>query len=396
MSAFSGPKLLRITTVPISLKLLLQGQLTFMRENGYQVLTASADGAELAELKNVGVEHRVIPMTRRITPMRDMYCLLLLVRLIRKFQPDIVHTHTPKAGLLGMVASWLCGVRIRLHTVAGLPYTESKSIRKKILRAAEGLTYRCATRIYPNSEGLLDFMRRNFKMIGKKFHMIGHGSSNGIDTVLFSVTSELLEEAMEIRKRHSIGPNELVFSFVGRIVKDKGVDELVEAFSGFLLNRRAKLLVIGAFEENNRPLRKETIRFLRENPSVVLAGFREDVRPWLLASNVMVFPSYREGFPNVVMQASCLEVPCIVSNINGCNEIIQDEVTGRIVPSKDVPSLLRAMIELSEDEATRSRYGKKAREFVAARFEQRFIWKELLKEYARLLESTGAEGDICS
>jgi glycosyltransferase involved in cell wall biosynthesis len=223
-------------------------------------------------------------------------------------------------------------------------------------------------------------------------HVIGKGSSNGIDTVFFNRSSTLEAEAEVIRSKSGIRKNDIVFSFVGRIVKDKGISELIEAFKILLAEddqsaSRMFLLLIGPFEEELDPLSPEDGRFLQTHGNVVLAGFQLDVRPWMVASDVFVFPSYREGFPNVVMQAACLEVPCIVSDINGCNEIIQREQTGLVVEPKNAAALAQAMRRMQRDVRQRRTFAVRARETVVANYDQRFVWGELLTEYRHMLNS---------
>jgi glycosyltransferase involved in cell wall biosynthesis len=358
-----------------------------MKENGYEVYTVSAGGPEVTEVLKEGVEHIAVPFTRKITPVQDLICLIRLVRIINRIKPDIIHTHTPKAGLLGMLAGWLCGTSVRIHTVAGLPLMVTEGLRRQLLVMTERITYACAHRVYPNSQGLERFIIDELKADCEKVRVIGKGSSNGIDVVKFSRTSELVGQAQAIRKKFGIADNDIVFSFVGRIVRDKGVVELVESFKSLTVRSskgKAFLVMVGPFEEDLDPLPAETVKFLRTDSRVIMAGFQGDVRPWIIASDIFVFPSYREGFPNVVMQSCLLEVPCIVSDINGCNEIISRDVTGLIVPVGDVKSLLSAMVELTKDKGKRQRLGAAARAFVYANFGQQYVWECIRKEYDQL------------
>jgi glycosyltransferase involved in cell wall biosynthesis len=376
-------KLLRITTVPISLQLLLKGQLPFMEQQGFEVLAVSANGKEVLDITNQGIKHRVVPFTRSITPFQDLVCLWNLIRIIRLFKPHIVHTHTPKAGLLGMLASWLCRVPVRLHTVAGLPLMETKGFTRSVLHLTERITYACAHRVYPNSVGLHQFMEKEFKVNRKWCYVIGKGSSNGIDSTYFKRTEELERQAKAIRQQHNIPEQAVVFCFVGRVVRDKGIGELVEAFREIALENEGKcyLLLVGPFESELDPLEPADYDFLQHNPYVVLAGFQSDVRPWMVASDVFVFPSYREGFPNVVMQACCLEVPCIVTDINGCNEIIDHNQNGLIVQPKNAEALQEAMRFLLDHPDKRRIFATRARNHVVEHYEQRVIWHTLLNEY---------------
>ncbi|MGC3946163.1 MAG: glycosyltransferase family 4 protein [Chryseolinea sp.] len=385
------PKLLRITTVPISLHLLLAGQFRFMREQGFEVYTMSASGKEVGEVIKEGVPHVAIPFTRKITPFQDLRCLFMLMKFIRKERPDIIHTHTPKAGLLGMLAARICNVPMRMHTVAGLPLMEASGVKRFILEFTEAITYACATNVYPNSAGLKRFIEKHFGIGPPKLKVIAKGSSNGIDTEYFKATDALRMQADLIRKEHGISEKDLVFCFIGRVVRDKGIVELIQAFQALRNGvpdsatsgpkATMKLMIVGDFEEDLDPLPAEYMAFLKGDPDVVLAGFQRDVRTWLLASDVFVFPSYREGFPNVVMQASLLEVPSIVSDINGCNEIITARETGMIVPVKNSEALGAAMKELAGNSEMRTQYGKAAREFVAGNYGRGIVWEGLLGEY---------------
>jgi len=384
-------RLLRITTVPISLHLLLSGQFRYMIGKGYEVYTISADGPEVEEVLKEGVRHIAVPFTRKITLLHDLRCLITLIGIIRKIQPQIIHTHTPKAGLLGMLAGWICRVPVRMHTVAGLPLMVTTGLKRTLLETTEKITYACAQKIYPNSRGLEQFMLSDLNANPAKVKIIGKGSSNGIDVVSFTRTSALEAEAAAIRQKYGITSDDLVFAFVGRVVRDKGIVELVEAFktvSEQFYPRRAYLILVGSFEQELDPLPEDIVKFITDDERVILPGFQHDVRPWIMASDAFVFPSYREGFPNVVMQACLLEIPSIVSDINGCNEIVSHMATGLVVPPRDVSALVKAMNILRDDIALRHRFSRAAREFVAANFDREYVWEQIRKEYERLASAT--------
>lgn len=382
-----NPRLLRITTVPLSLHLLLKGQFQFMQSRGFELLTASADGKEVKEIVKGGVNHIAIPFTRRITLLRDFWCLLLLIRLIRRFKPDIVHTHTPKAGLLGMVAAWFCRVPIRMHTVAGLPMMETTGLKRWVLLITERITMACAHQIYPNSTGLMNYLTNELGFGKEKMNVLGKGSSNGIDTRYFKRSDVLVQKAVELRDEYQIRSDETVFSFVGRVVRDKGLVELITAFTEAGKNHHIRLFIVGQMEHDLDPIPDPILQVMRNDSRIVISGFQEDVRPWIVASDVFVFPSYREGFPNVVLQACALETVCIVTDINGCNEIIEDEVTGVIVKPKDSDDLKRGMEYLLMHPALRSQFADLACRQVSNNFDQLVFWNELENEYRRLLKS---------
>ena len=375
------PKLLRITTVPISLRLLLEGQFNFFQHQGFDVLTVSANGEEVNDLKMQGVPHKAVNMTRKITPFHDLLALIALIRIVISFRPDIVHTHTPKAGLLGMMAAWICKVPVRMHTVAGLPLMEASGSKRMLLQLTEYITYKFATKVYPNSKGLLKYISSNFDIKNSKLGMIGNGSTNGIDTDYFSNKIDIETATQEIKNKYAIQANEIIFCFIGRVVRDKGIIELVEAFKQLEVKAPSRLLLVGSFEHDLDPLPNDILHYLQSSNKVILAGFQNDVRPWLSISTVFVFPSYREGFPNVVMQAMCMRVPCIVSDINGCNELVEHQKTGLIVPVKEVVKLTEAMRWMASNRNDALRMADEARENICIHYKRAEVWDKLLQEY---------------
>ena len=389
------PKLIRITTVPISLEKLLEGQLTYMKDH-FEVTAISAD---VERLKVYGAKHKVkffpVEMTRQITPIKDLKALLKLVRFLKKEQPAIVHTHTPKAGIVGMLASKLAGVPIRLHTVAGLPLTEATGKKRELLETVERITYRCATKVYPNSKGLYDFIRaRNFT-VDTKLKIIGKGSSNGIDTHHFDPELFTEEAKYDFRKELRISTTDFVYVFVGRLVGDKGINELVQAFEICRLkqSRAAKLLLVGPLESELDPLEASTLKLIKENKNIIAVGYQQDVRPYLTISDALVFPSYREGFPNVVMQAGAMGLPSIVTDINGCNEIIEDSKNGLIILRKNIEALVNAMLKIINDQQLYLKLKQNARPMIVNRYRREEVWQALLEEYESLLQEKGLSLD---
>ncbi len=378
-------KLIRITTIPLSLEKLLGGQLHFMSEY-YEVIAVSSDEKYLQQIgqkEKVKVYHT--DLTRKITPLKDLKALWKLYRFFKKEKPTIVHTHTPKAGIIGMLAAKLAFVPYRLHTVAGLPLMEASGLKRNILDAVERLTYQCATKVYPNSKGLYDFIVEHNYAKTDKLKVIANGSSNGIDTTYFSLDSVEDGTISTLKQELGILPSDFVFVFVGRLVGDKGINELIKAFS--ILNQKEKslkLLLVGPLESDLDPLEDDTLNEIKINPSILTVGMQNDVRPYLAMANALVFPSYREGFPNVVMQAGAMGLPAIVSNINGCNEIIQQNANGLIVPSKDIDLLYTAMERLYQDPVFYDALKANARIMVTSRYEQKVVWNALLNEYNNL------------
>jgi capsular polysaccharide biosynthesis glycosyltransferase capM len=386
-------KLIRITTVPLSLKVLLKGQLRFMASNGFDVKGVSSEGEELREVhENEGIAVEAITMSRKITPFQDLKSLWEMWNFLRKEKPQIVHTHTPKAGIIGMLAARLAGVPHRLHTVAGLPLMEATGTKRKILNFVEKLTYSSATRVYPNSKGLYDFILQNNFTQSNKLKIIANGSSNGIDTAFFSPDQVTEIERVTLREKLNIQPDDFVFVFVGRIVSDKGINELIKAFSELQAaenNEPAgiKLLLVGGLENDLDPLNPETLAEINQNKDIISVGFQQDVRSFFAIADALVFPSYREGFPNVVMQAGAMGLPSIVSDINGCNEIIIEGENGLIIPSKNVEKLKEKMLTLAKDKNLYTKLKGNSRRMIENRYEQSVVWNALLEEYEGLLQS---------
>ncbi|MBL7886959.1 MAG: glycosyltransferase family 4 protein [Flavobacterium sp.] len=375
-------KLIRITTVPLSLDKLLEGQLRFMNEF-YDVIAVSSEKEYLEKIgakENVSTFH--IEMTRKITPIQDVISVVKMYFFFKKNKPFIVHTHTPKAGIVGMLAAKLAGVPHRLHTVAGLPLLEADGIKRKLLNFVEKLTYSSATKVYPNSNALREIIQQNHFCESSKLKVIGNGSSNGIDTSYFSKSHFSVEQNDALKSKLGIATTDFVFIFVGRIVADKGINELVAAFSTLQKEHTdIKLLLVGPFEEELNPLQPETMNEIQTNPSIISVGYQKDVRPYFAISNTLVFPSYREGFPNVVMQAGAMNLPSIVSNINGCNEIVIEGENGTIIPVKDQNALYNAMKSITQNNSTIQKYTQNARHLIVSRYEQKVVWDAILKEY---------------
>lgn len=378
-------KIIRITTVPISLDKLLTNQMKFMSQY-YEVIAVSSDKSNLEIVaKDQNVDFKEINMSRKITPFKDLVSLIKMIVFFLKNRPLIVHTHTPKAGIIGMLAANITRVPIRLHTVAGLPLMEAQGIKRKVLNTVEKLTYAAATKVYPNSKGLEKFILEQKFTTQNKIKVIGQGSSNGIDTSYFNKNQIPQNIINNLKTTLGLTLTDFVFIFVGRLVSDKGINELINAFSQITETfTNAKLVLVGPLEQDLDPLHPNTLHKINTNNNIIAVGYQQDVRPYLALSHVLTFPSYREGFPNVVMQAGAMGLPSIVTNINGCNEIIEDKTNGFIIPVKNSIALKEAMQQFLEEKINYEFMSLNSREIIANRYEQRYIWDQLLKEYKDL------------
>jgi glycosyltransferase involved in cell wall biosynthesis len=386
-----APILVRITTVPLSFEVLLTGQMKFMSEHGFKVYMISSAGKNVKRIQeNEGCEFIEVEMSRLISPFKDIKSLFKLIKELKELKPLIVHTHTPKAGLLGMLAAWFCKVPVRMHTVAGLPLMETTAFKRKLLILVEKVTYRCADFVYPNSFALKEYIQNNKFASSRKLKLIANGSSNGIDTAYFKRSDETLNRAQQLRNELGILPTDITFIFIGRVVKDKGINELVHAFNQLTGEYGSlKLLIVGPFEDDLDPIDDASRKIINSNKNIITTGFVHDVRPYLAASSILAFPSYREGFPNVPLQAGCMELPMIVTDINGCNEIVQNEINGLIIPAKSTDALYTAMEKMITDEALRKKCATASRQAIIDNFSRDTVWQALLAEYTNLLHRKG-------
>jgi glycosyltransferase involved in cell wall biosynthesis len=374
--------------VPISLRLLLKGQMRFMKEQGFDVIMISADGKEAEVLEELeGCEMITLPMERSVSPLNDLRSLSRLIRIFRNIRPDIVHSHTPKAGLLGMLAAWITRVPVRLHTVAGLPWIGYQGFSYALLRKMEQLTAACALRVYPNSSGLYDFLDHQRVAKVSKMKLLGRGSSNGIDCTYFSRSAIPQSDIEKLRQQVNVTREGWVWIFVGRLVREKGLCELFGAFDRlFQFFPQDQLWLVGEEEVERDPLPKDAVSWMISHPGVKRFGFREDVRPYFAAADVLVFPSYREGFPNVPLQAGAMECAMILSDINGCNELVKHRENGLLVPPQNEEALFQTMQQLRENAAWRKEMAGYNRKMIVENYSQETIWKLMLAEYRYFLE----------
>ncbi|WP_396638155.1 glycosyltransferase family 4 protein [Maribacter sp. R77961] len=380
-------KLFRITTIAGSLNGLLKGQLRYMN-TAFDVYGVSASGNgkinKVAEREGV----KVIPveMTRQITPLKDIKSVYQLYRILRKHKPLIVHTHTPKAGIVGMFASWLARVPLRLHDVAGLPLLEAQGSKRKLLDIVEKMTYAFASHVYPNSHGLKAIITQNNYCNPNKLKVLGDGSSNGTDTQYFNPSLITDTAILDLKAKLGIKETDHVFVFIGRLVTDKGVNELVAAFCELHNSvENTKLVLVGPHEPDLDPLLPETEKLIAANTAIITPGTIMDVRPYYAIADAFVFPSYREGFPNVVMEANAMGIPAIVSDINGNNEIIEHGKSGIIIPVKDSTAILDEMTTFMKNpKAYVTLPPSEIRNSIIEKYDCKKIWKYISKEYALL------------
>ena len=376
-------KIIRTATVAMSLNILLKGQLRYLNQF-FDVLAVSGYDADLETVKKrEEVSVVSVTMKRSIAPFQDLISLYRLYKLFKKERPTIVHSITPKAGLLSMVAAKYANVPVRIHTFTGLVFPAKKGLFQKLLILMDKVLCWHATHIIPEGAGVKQDLL-DYKITKKPLEVIANGNVNGIDTTFFNSNTISEQQQQNLRNELGIDSSDFVFVFIGRLVADKGINELVRAFLSLEIPN-CKLLLVGPYETED-PLQPETLKAIQQNDSILSVGFQHDVRPYLVISDCLVFPSYREGFPNVVMQAGAMGLPSIVTDINGSNEIIIEGFNGTIVPAKNVTALSNAMIRIKEDETWRNQLQSNARSSIISRYEQELVWEALLIKYKEFLK----------
>jgi len=406
-------RLIRVTTADISLNSLLKGQLMFLNQY-FEVIGVAKDTGVLKEVsEREGIRVVDAPLERPISLVKDIKGLWFLYRLFRKEKPWCVHANTPKGSLLAMIAAWFACVPHRVYTVTGLRYQGAHGLLRMILKTMERLSCLFATNVIPEGQGVLQCLKRD-NITKKSLQVIHYGNINGKDTEFFSRDNTIQTASLKLADKHiflrnlsekearslvrselGFSNNDFIFVFIGRLVNDKGLGELADALRKLEDEKlEIKLLLIGEIDGEDDALAKDKLNYLMQSKNIKYIGVQSDIRPYLMASDVLVFPSYREGFPNVPLEAGALGLPAIVTNINGSNEIIEDGVNGKIIQApldnkgvrvNDITIELYTMMKwfyYHPEEV--KRMGENARPIICERYEQHNVWKALLEYYKQL------------
>jgi glycosyltransferase involved in cell wall biosynthesis len=381
------PKLIRVTTVPMSLKVLLKGQMKFMSDAGFDVIMVSADGKELKDvLEYEKCPHKLIEMTRQITPFKDLLAFWKLYFFFKKEKPDIVHSHTPKAGLLAMLAAKMAGVRIRVHTIAGLRFMTSAGLTRFLLVQMEKITGKAATHVWPNSGSLLQYVLNNKLVKPSKLEVIGKGSSNGIDLNRFSKSALSLQGVEKAKQVINYDASLIYILSVGRIVRDKGIRELAHAFDNlYIKNNKLRLVLVGSFEERLDPLDEQTMQLIKSHQGIIMAGWHDEVEYFMSIADLLVHASHREGFPNVVLQSGAMECPIICSRIEGNIDIVDDNENGLLFTVKDEADLQLKLKTAIENPSRMREMSIRLRKKIEKNFDRCYVHQQLKKRYSELL-----------
>jgi glycosyltransferase involved in cell wall biosynthesis len=366
-------KIIRTATVPLSLDLFCRGLLRDLSSR-YEIIALSSPQPELDSIrKREKVRTISVPMARKIAPFSDLKSLFELIRVFRKERPDMVHSITPKAGLLSMMAAKWTRVPVRIHTFTGLIFPYEKGWKRRLLMTTDRLTASCATHVIPEGVGIRDDLIR-FKITRKPLRVLGNGNVRGIDLSHYVRTEKLSRSAADLRNCYNIPDDGFAFIFVGRLDRDKGIDELVQAFRRLEKEDPAvHLFLVGAEEPEGKSILDETKEIIDRDDHIHLSdGWQADVRPWYAAADALVHPSRREGFPNVVIEAGAMGLASIVTDINGSREIVKDGQNGTIVPAQDPEAMYAAMKDFLEHPEKVQEMAAAARD-LSKRYEQKYV-----------------------
>jgi glycosyltransferase involved in cell wall biosynthesis len=386
MRADDSIRVVHVATDPTSFSF-LRGQARFMAERGVVLHGIASPGEYLrtfSAAENVPTD--AVNMPRRITPLRDLVAVAQLVRRLRRLRPHIVHSHTPKGGLLGMIAAWLARTPVRIYHMRGLPMLSAQGRKRLLLRTTERLACALSHRVLCVSHSVRDIAIAEGLASASKLRVLAEGSGNGVDARGRFDPGQLPSEA-RARTREQLGiPLEaFVIGFIGRLVRDKGVVELAEAWQTVReLRPDAHLILVGPFEPQD-PVPSEVRAALERDERVHLTGVVWDTPPLYSAMDVVALPTYREGFPNVVLEASAMERPVVATRVPGCIDAVVDGVTGRLVPPYAGEALAAALLDYAGTPGERDAHGRAGRARVLASFTPQVIWQELHREYSVLV-----------
>lgn len=366
--------------------LVLGARLRALRGAGFRVTVTSSPGDLLERTAaHAGVEWAEIPMCREIAPLADLLSLVRLWRLLGRLKPDVVEFSTPKAGLLGTVAARLRGVPQRVYLLRGLKLETASGLKRRILLAAERLAAACAHAVLCNSESLRAQALELRVAPPAKLRLLGDGSSNGVDVDRFS------PGPCDVRELLGLPRDALVVGFVGRLSRDKGVPELSTAFDAILAAEpRARLLLVGWFDSGDDALDGSLRARIENHPSIHCTGMVEDTAPYYRAMEVLALPTWREGFPNVVLEAAATGVPAVTTASTGSRDAVVPEVTGLLIPPGYPEAIAEAVLKLLRDPQRRRNMGQAARAWVIERYSEQRVLGLTAAYYKSLFDAVGS------
>jgi len=386
-------RLVQVTTVPLTLQNLFKGQVAYLKGRGFEVIGVSSPGEGLGDWsRREATAVHAVPMVRGISPAADLIALLRLWRLFLRIKPAIVHGSTAKAGVLSMIAATLARVPVRIYTLRGVMMEIRTGPAQKLLKGMEWIACGLADRVLAVSKSVADAVVEEGLCSPTKIRVLVNGSSNGVDArVRFNPARMDPRDRRRLRAKLGVSGDGIVVGFVGRIVRDKGIAELASAWMRIRDQyENAHLLILGPREPQD-PVPAEVLEGLTSDSRVITIDLvpNEEMPQYYGAMDMLVLPSYREGFPNVVLEAAAMELPVVAARVTGCVDAVVDGVTGILVPPKDSGSLAAAMRIYLGDPPLRTMHGKAGREQVVRKFRPEPIWEALYDEYLAQIRKKG-------
>jgi len=382
-------KVAHVTTIDMALRYLLLNQLRNLQEAGYEVTGISTPGSDVQIIEAAGIRHIAVTMPRSpYTPIQDLSALKKLYFIFRRERFSIVHTHNPKPGVLGQLAAKLAGVPVIINTVHGFYFHEHMPVPlRRFYVGLEKATARCSDVILSQNREDIDTAVREKICHPEKIKCLG----NGIDLHKFDRATVPLESITAKRNEVELAAETRVIGFVGRLVREKGLLELFEAVRAVRQKvPNVTLLIIGPHDTNRKAaITAHTARKFGIREIARFLGTRHDMPEWYALMDVLVLPSYREGFPRVCMEASAMGVPCVATDIRGCREAVEHGRNGLLVPVADVPALADAIIEVLTSHEKAQCFGREGRCMAEDRFDERQVFEKVKAEYRRLLQDKG-------
>jgi glycosyltransferase involved in cell wall biosynthesis len=377
------PSICFVASIPMALWSFYRLLIARLLRDGHPVFIISSDMHPLEEFARMGCTVLPVPITRVISPWRDILSAIKIFRHLRRIKPSIVHAHTPKGGLLAMIGAAMAPVRCRLYTCHGLASETETGFKRNLLTLTERLTCALAHRVLVVSPSLSRKMTEHRIGSDAKKLILGAGSACGIDTMRFDRTEELMAQARQIRQSLKIPDDAIVIGFIGRLVPDKGIHLLVQAFCElYRENDRVRLLVIGDLEPYRGTLSDETNRLLTEHAGIRRIGFTHGIERYYACMDLLALPTRREGFPYVLLEAGAMRIPVVATAVTGCVDAIEDQVTGLLIDGNRPEQLVDALSGLIRDPARRTEMGRQGR----LRVEQGFASERLIAEHLKLYE----------